>query len=87
MSASSKKKLRKEQESAMLTEKQQQEQKERKKLKGYTIAFVALIAVIVCVAVFSLVSGVVNRSGILHKNTVPARVADHGLNTVKFTYY
>lgn len=87
MSASSKKKLRKEQESAMLTEKQQQEQKERKKLKGYTIAFVALIAVIVCVAVFSLVSGVVNRSGILQKNTVAASVGDHELNTVEFSYY
>lgn len=87
MSASSKKKLRKEQESAMLTEKQQQEQKERKKLKGYTIAFVALIAVIACVAIFSLVSGVVNRSGILQKNTVAATVGDHELNTVEFSYY
>lgn len=87
MSASSKKKLRKEQESAMLTEKQQQEQKERKKLKGYTIAFVALIAVIACVAIFSLVSGVVNRSGILQKNTIAATVGDHELNTAEFSYY
>ena len=40
MSASSKKKLRNQQDSAKLTERQLAEQKEAKKLKVYTTAFV-----------------------------------------------
>ena len=46
MSASSKKKLRKEQTTAQMTEKQLAEQKEAKKLKLYTTAFVAVVAIV-----------------------------------------
>ena len=45
MSASAKKKLRKEQNAAQLTEKQLKQQKEAKKLKLYTTIFVVAIAV------------------------------------------
>ena len=51
MSASSKKKLRKEQEAAALTEKQLAEQKEAKKLKLYTAAFVIVLVALLVVAV------------------------------------
>ena len=51
MSASDKKKIRKQQATAALTERQRQEQAEAKKLKVYSIAFIAgLLAVVVIVA-------------------------------------
>ena len=46
MSASAKKKLRKEENAAQLTEKQLKAQKEAKKLKTYTTIFVIAIAVV-----------------------------------------
>lgn len=51
MSASSKKKLRREQEVAKLTERQQTEKAEAKKLNIYTTLFVAILAVMLVVAV------------------------------------
>lgn len=87
MSASSKKKLRKEQSSEMLTEKQQQERAEAKKLKTYTIIFVAVIAVVVVIALGTLISGIVTRSGVMEKNTVAAKVGDQELNSVEMSYY
>ena len=47
MSASDKKKLRKEERVAAMTEKQQQAKKEAKKLKTMTITFIAILAVVV----------------------------------------
>lgn len=87
MSASSKKKLRKEQEAAQLTERQQQERAEAKKLKRNTILFVSVIAIVVVIALVSLISGAVTRSGILEKNTVAAKIGDNNLNTVEMSYY
>ena len=46
MSASSKKKLRKEQNMAALTEKQQKQRKEDKKLKAYTVSFIIVMVLI-----------------------------------------
>ena len=51
MSASSKKKLRKEQAAAQMTEKQLAEQKEAKKLKLYTTAFVVMVAIVLVIAI------------------------------------
>ena len=51
MSASSKKKLRNEQEAVKMTERQIAEQQEAKKLKLYTTAFVVVLAVILVLAI------------------------------------
>ena len=48
MSASDKKKFRKEQASDMLTAKQREQQAEEKKLRVYTICFVTAMILIVC---------------------------------------
>lgn len=87
MSASAKKKLRKEQNAAQLTEKQLAEQKEAKKLKLYTTIFVVAIIVVL---VASLVIGGVSyykNSGIAEKNTVAAVVNDREFNSVELSYY
>ena len=87
MSASSKKKLRKEQNAAALTEKQRAEQKEAKKLKAYSISFIAIMLVVVITAASVMTVTGINRSGILQKNTIAAIVNDREINTVEMTYY
>ena len=87
MSASSKKKLRREQNAAELTEKQLTEQKEAKKLKAQSTAFVAVIAVIVCIALAVGLSNLYSRSGISERNTVAATVGERELSTAELSYY
>ena len=87
MSASSKKKLRKEQEAAKMTEKQLTAQKEAKKTKMYTTAFVAAMVVILVIAVFVGVKQTITNSGIREKNTVALTVGDHELNNVEMNYF
>ena len=87
MSASDKKKLRKEQVAAVLSEKQRQEQAEAKKLKIYTISFVSAMLAIVVIALAVLGIRAVNNSGIIQKNTIAAVVGDRELNTVELGYY
>ena len=87
MSATDKKKLRKEMETAFLTEKQKAEQAEAKKLKMYTIAFVSAMLLVVVIALGVLGVRAVNNSGIIQKNTTAATVGEHKLNSVDFNYY
>lgn len=87
MSASNKKKLRKEQQAEMLTEKQRREQAEAKKVKSYTIAFIAILLVIVLTTVGTLGVRAVNHSGVFERNTIAATIGDHKLNTVMMGYY
>lgn len=87
MSASDKKKLRKEQAAAVLSEKQRQEQAEAKKLKVYTISFVTAMVLILCVALAVLGVRAVNNSGIIQKNTIAATIGDRELNSVELSYY
>lgn len=87
MSASDKKKLRKEQAAAAMTEKQKQAQAEAKKLKIYTISFVVVIALLFCTVVAVLGIRAVNHSGVIQKNTIAATIGDRELNTVEFGYY
>lgn len=87
MSASSKKKLRKELAAEMLTEKQRQEKKEAKKLKAMTISFVAIMLVIAIVFSVVLVDNGVNRSGYFQKKTIAATVNGQQLNSVQVNYY
>ena len=87
MSASDKKKLRKEQASAILSEKQIHAQKEAKKLKIYTLAFVIVMIAIVVITAAALIVRAVDNSGILLKNTIAASVDDYELNTIELNYY
>ena len=87
MSASAKKKLRKEENAAQLTEKQLQEQKEAKKLKAYTTVFVVAIALGLVVALVFAGINFYTNSGIKEKNTVAAEIAGHQINAVEMSYY
>ncbi len=87
MSASSKKKLRKEQAAAQMTEKQLKQQKEEKKLRATSIAFVAIMLVIALIAATVLSIRGVNNSGIIDRNTQAAVVGDRELNSVQVNYY
>ena len=87
MSASSKKKLRKEQNAAALTEKQLAEQKESKKLKTYTISFVAVLALVVVAAlVVGLVTAYIN-SGILQRSTNAVTIGDSTLTNADLNFF
>ena len=87
MSASDKKKLRKEQYAEKMTQRQQQERSEAKKLKTYTVSFVCvMIAIVVVLAVvFSLKW--YNTSGITEKNTLAVVIGDYEMNSVEMSYY
>ena len=87
MSASDKKKLRKEQTAAILSERQKQEQAEAKKLKAYTISFVCVMIAVVLVTLGILGVRAINNSGIIQKNTIAATIGDHELNSVELSYY
>ena len=87
MSASDKKKLRKEQAAAQLSERQRQEQAEAKKLKRITVSFVAIMLVVALAAIGILGVRTVNHSGIIDKNTLAATAGEHKLNSVQMNYY
>jgi hypothetical protein len=85
MSASSKKKLRKEQNAAAMTQKQQAAAKEAKKLKIYTISFwVALILIVATVAGVALAPSV---GGMIAGWTTSLVVGNHDLNAVELNYF
>ena len=87
MSASSKKKLRNEQEAAKLTERQLAEQKEAKKLKAYTAAFVVVLAALLIIALVIGISQTITASGIREKNTVAMTVGEHEISNAELNYY
>ena len=87
MSASSKKKLRKELAAEMLTEKQRQAKKEARKLKAMTISFVAIMLVIAIVFSAVLINNGIEKSGYFYKKTVAATVNGKQLNSVQVNYY
>ena len=87
MSASDKKKLRKEAAAAALTEKQKKEQVEAKKLKAATISFIAIMLVIALTAAAVLTVRGVNNSGIIDRKTIAAVSGNHELNSVMVNYY
>ena len=87
MSASTKKKLRKEQVAAQMTERQLAEKAEAKKLKLYTTLFVAFIAIILVVAIVVGISGFVSNSGMREKNTVAATIGQHKVSNAELNYF
>ncbi len=87
MSASSKKKLRNEQEAAKLTERQLAEQKEAKKLKLYTTAFVVVLALLLITAVTVGVTQTISNSGIRENKTVAMTIGNHEISNAELNYY
>ncbi len=87
MSASSKKKLRKEQEAAKMTEKQLNAQKEAKKTNLYTAAFVVVMAVILVIAIVVGANQTITNTGLREKNTVAMTIGDHKISNAEMNYY
>ena len=87
MSASSKKKLRKEQEAAALTEKQLAEKKEAKKLRIYTTIFAVVMALVLVIGVGSIIFNGITNSGIIERNTNALTVNGHKINSAEMGYY
>ncbi len=85
MSASDKKKLRKEQNAAALTEKQLKEQKDAKKLKAYTTTFVVVMVLVVALMVGILVRTPI--AGAISRGTHSVTVGNHELSTADISYY
>ena len=87
MSASSKKKLRKEQAAAMLTEKQRKEQAEAKKLKATTISFVVAMLIIAAIGLSIFAVQGINNSGVIDRNTVAAVIGENEIDSIQMNYY
>ena len=87
MTAAAKKKLRKEENAALLTEKQRKERKEARSLKIYTWIFVALIVVILVATLAIVGTNYYRNSGIVEKHTVAAVIDDYEFNSVEMNYY
>ena len=83
MSASSKKKLRKELNAAAMTEKQRQEQKEAKKLRLYTGLFGLAIAVMILVVVASRAIS----SGFIARSTTALTVDNTKVSAAELNHY
>ena len=87
MSASDKKKLRREQNAAKMTEKQHQEQAEAKKLKNITTIFVVAIVAIMLLALGTLCYKTWVNNGFGLRLTTAAVVDGKKLNTPQMSYY
>ena len=87
MSASSKKKLRHEQEAAKMTERQLAEQKEAKKVKIYTIAFTVVLIALLVIAITVGVTQSIANSGSREKNTVAMTAGSHEISNAELNYY
>ena len=87
MSASDKKKLRKEQEAATLTEKQLSQQKEDKQLKTNTMIFAVVMILVVAIVLGSTGFNMYNNSGIPARSTVALTVDGHELSNAELNYY
>ncbi len=87
MSASNKKKLRKEEFDAKLTERQLAQQKEDKKLKISTTVFVAAIALILVIGLVMMGYNWYTTSGLRDRWTSAVELGEHKLSVAEFNYY
>ncbi len=87
MSASSKKKLRKEIKEAKITERQKQEQNEAKKVKRLTFAFIAVLVIVACIFVSIITIDYITTHGVIEKHTIAATIGDHKLNSITMNYF
>ena len=87
MSASDKKKLRKELEAASLTDKQLSQKKEDKQLKTQTMTFIVVMILVVAIALSSMGMNWYNSTGIPARSTTALTVGDYELSNVDLNYY
>ena len=87
MSASNKKKMRKEQTASAMTEKQQAANIEAKKLRTMTISFIVVIALIFGAFAYITVDGILTKTAVFEKNTIIANIDGVDLNMIDFSYY
>ena len=85
MSASNKKKLRKELAAAAMTEKQKKEQHEAKKLKAYTLLFAVVMVLVVAIVVGVVAAPFVD--GIVLRNSHTVTIGDYELSATDLTYF
>ena len=85
MSGSSKKKLRKEQQNAALTEKQLKAKKEAKQLKTYTMTFVICMVLVVAIVLGIFLQAPINT--IINQNTQAVTIGNHTLTVPMFSYF
>ena len=85
MSASNKKKLRKELNAAAMTEKQKKEQQEAKKLKAYTLTFAVVMVLVVAIVVGVVVSPLID--GAILRGSQAVTIGEHKLSTADLTYF
>jgi len=85
MSASDKKKLRKELNAATMTERQKKENKEAKTLKAYTFTFIILMVLVV--AIFLGITLRTPVTGLINRATTAVVIDDQKLTTVELNYY
>ena len=87
MSASSKKKLRAEENAAKLTERQKAQIKEDKKTKAYTVGFAVVLALLVVIAAVVGVNQAIANSGSREKKTVALTMGDKSMTNAELSYY
>ena len=87
MSASDKKKLRKELTAAKQTERQKKDRAEARKLLATTVTFVVIMLVIVGVAIGVIWDRQAENSGRRDRKTIAATVGTHQLNSLQMNYY
>ena len=87
MSASSKKKLRAEENAAKLTEKQIAQNKEDRKTRLYTIGFAVVLVVLIVTAAVVSINRAVANSGSRERKTVAVMMGDETMSNEELGYY
>ena len=87
MSASSKKKLRKEQEPEKLTQKQIAARKEASTTRLYTIGFTVVLVLLLVAAIFVGIKQTVKNTGYHEKHTTALQVGEHAVSSAELNYY
>lgn len=87
MSASNKKKLRKEQAAEMMTERQKKERAEAKSTKALTAVFIVALVLVVGIFLGTQVVNLVKINGLIEKATIAATVGNHKLNSITMNYF
>ena len=87
MSASSKKKLRKEQDTEKLTQKQLEARKEASTTRLYTIAFTAVLAALLVIAIAVGVNQTIKNTGYREKHTTAMQIGSHTISNAELNYY
>ncbi len=87
MSASDKKRLRKEQAAEAMTEKQLKEKNEAKKLKRHTLTFAVVMILVLAIAFGVVAAQGIDRTGIIQRNTNAVTIGSHTLTSAELNYY